>query len=617
MLRDISLRPGLNIVWSPDPADRGSQSGEESPFGPGHGAGKTLVCRLLRYCLGEPHFAPEAQRAKIAGAFREGRVGAELVLDGVSWAVVRSIGVMPFDVVRENATLEATIADEVATGVSPLIEAITERIMTSDVSEMIAANTERAWLAAVEWLARDQECRFGKVTEWRNSSSDSGSPKLSAGRATNIVRALIGAITPREHKLEAELQELDGTRALAVRDVERNQWGISRSVTRITKALELDVGDLPAEGLVVGRLRTAARDKIARISVVNAQGEMASLEDLETQHEEARIQVQGLERDMAAANGKRETAETLSKMIERETPGIAASLDEAEMPSCPICEVPINRALAEGCKLSHKLRDLSTLRQRREENERDLRKCLADAEDAKAKASAIVPKLEAAKATVTAAWKEVIAGRRLRKERSDAWYAARRVGDDIAELETLLEAKVRTEAEVTSLDSTIKQTREAATNEREQHTHVFTRLAQHFDALVRGLLGEEASGRVHHDGNGLHLTVEYGGDRSTPAIDTVKILAFDLAAMCRSIEGATHVPALLIHDSPREADLGLSHYHQLFRLIVELERVGSAPLFQYIVTTTTRPPEDLAVTPWLCLKLHGAPAKDRLLGRDL
>ena len=49
------------------------------------------------------------------------------------------------------------------------------------------------------------------------------------------------------------------------------------------------------------------------------------------------------------------------------------------------------------------------------------------------------------------------------------------------------------------------------------------------------------------------------------------MLALDLAVLCLSIEGATRVPAFLIHDSPREADLGLSIYHRLFRLVTEIE----------------------------------------------
>lgn len=84
-----------------------------------------------------------------------------------------------------------------------------------------------------------------------------------------------------------------------------------------------------------------------------------------------------------------------------------------------------------------------------------------------------------------------------------------------------------------------------------------------------------------------------------------------------SIEGGTHLPAFLVHDSPREADLGLSVYHRLFRLVRGLEREEGQPLFQYIVTTTTRPPEEMSNTPWLRDKLGGAPAEARLLRRNL
>ena len=51
VVREITLRPGLNIIWAPDPADLpGVSDGQTAP---GHGSGKTLFCRLLRYCLGE------------------------------------------------------------------------------------------------------------------------------------------------------------------------------------------------------------------------------------------------------------------------------------------------------------------------------------------------------------------------------------------------------------------------------------------------------------------------------------------------------------------------------------------------------------------------------------
>jgi hypothetical protein len=84
-----------------------------------------------------------------------------------------------------------------------------------------------------------------------------------------------------------------------------------------------------------------------------------------------------------------------------------------------------------------------------------------------------------------------------------------------------------------------------------------------------------------------------------------------------SIEGQTRTPGFLLHDSPREADLGLSIYHQLFEFARTLEGYGSEPLFQYILTTTTEPPQSFMNDEWLRLKILGAPASERLLLSDL
>lgn len=131
------------------------------------------------------------------------------------------------------------------------------------------------------------------------------------------------------------------------------------------------------------------------------------------------------------------------------------------------------------------------------------------------------------------------------------------------------------------------------------------------------MVGGEAKGRITLSGTGIELSVDLGGDRTTAAIDTLKVLAFDLAALCLSIEGATCVPSFLLHDSPREADLGLTIYHELFWLVRDLEGTASQPLFQYIVTTTTEPPDELKTDPRLRLIIRGSPAEERLLKVDL
>jgi hypothetical protein len=90
-----------------------------------------------------------------------------------------------------------------------------------------------------------------------------------------------------------------------------------------------------------------------------------------------------------------------------------------------------------------------------------------------------------------------------------------------------------------------------------------------------------------------------------------------LAALAMTIEGRTRLPGFLVHDSPREADLGESIYNRVFEFARKLEGYGPGPLFQYIITTTTEPPEELRGSQWTRLILRGAPAEERLLKVDL
>ena len=144
-----------------------------------------------------------------------------------------------------------------------------------------------------------------------------------------------------------------------------------------------------------------------------------------------------------------------------------------------------------------------------------------------------------------------------------------------------------------------------------------TGMAPLLNAIEQQVLTNQvaAAGRVTLDGNGLRLVVQWGGERSTAAIESLKVIAFDLAVMCMSMEGDTHLPAFLLHDSPREADLGLSVY-RLFHVVSGLEGPSSSA-FQYIVTTTTQPPPEFQQQPWLRQELRGAPPSERLLRCDL
>jgi hypothetical protein len=148
---------------------------------------------------------------------------------------------------------------------------------------------------------------------------------------------------------------------------------------------------------------------------------------------------------------------------------------------------------------------------------------------------------------------------------------------------------------------------------RSQHSAALSRLRDLFSYVCKGLLGNQVKASLILSGQGLQADVEVGG----MAMESLKAVAFDLAAMLMSIEGHSMLPAFLVHDSPREADLGEAIYHRLFRLVRSFERLADDPPFQYIITTTSRPPDELRVSPFLVAEFQGSIAEERLLCRDL
>ena len=617
VLREIPLRPGLNIIWAPDPADRPGGSTEHAP--PGHGSGKTLFCRLLRYCLGEDRFAPHEQREKIVAAFPNGLVGAEIVVNGTQWAVVRPIGTTRKHFAIRDTAVDAVNVDAVPTGMDPFLEAVATTILTDDVAALVPGGDRlSAWLVALAWLARDQECRFDKPLDWRSADSDSASParKLSAQQHLEALRALVGALNPEETKLCAEVGEIETERNQADREATHRAREAERLRTRLVAELGQGADDLPPGRMAIEPLRNAAIHQLAKLSRVDSPDSHSDVEKLRSEADEAHIRVEDLKRRLAVVNARIPEIKKLVARISAEFPAASARAVAADQPVCEICEVPIDRALAEGCSLSHKLPDLDAAKLRLEHMEQERTEESNRLQDTLIERDGLVKELHPAQMDRKSVTKTLRDTERMRDSRTDAWYKSRRLIDDVDLLDELLVEQDQLLSRIVDLERTIQEKRDQTGSFRNAHAVTFNRLSHIFDATLRELLGPNATGRVSLDGSGLRLSVELGGERSTVAIDSIKVIAFDLAAMCLSIEGRTHQPAFLVHDSPREADLGLSIFHRLFEVVREMEEVGEMSLFQYIITTTTSPPSPLTEDPWLAAVLGGR-TTDRLLRRDL
>ncbi|MDX0973234.1 chromosome segregation protein SMC [Sinorhizobium medicae] len=619
-IRDIAFRPGLNIIWSPDSGDALSS---ESPAGAiGHGSGKTLFCRLLRYCLGEDRYASENQRERVGVEFLNGIVGAEIMLDGVCWAIVRPLGVRRRHTAVAGGNLDEIAAGEgTSTGLEPFLDAVEQGILTTGLAALISGqhSDRRSWPIALAWLTRDQECRFDDVLDWRSTASDSDSPVrgMTQTEKLDALRAFVVAITPEEHAKRSEVASLDDRRRTMDQEIGHRRWEIERSQNRLIVALGLTAGEVTAGPFAIEQMRKKAQDHLATAAKLPLGQSGAGVEIARQEYEKAQAEWTRLDGERIRIQATIPLVEKIQSQLQGELPGISFSRSEAESPVCPICEVPIDRTLAEGCGLSHKLPDLEACVQRWEQRKKSFDDETEKLVGLRSEQTQTLQKLALAKQHADQFGDRVAALEQARDTREGAWYAAQRLVDDVERFAELFGAQENGTKAVRELVSKLEKERSLLGVFRDKQARVFGRISEKFDPIVRRLVGADAKGQVTLSGNGLEPNVNMGGDRTTAAIDSLKVLAFDLAVLCLSIEGATHVPAFLVHDSPREADLGLSIYHRLFRLVTEIEAFGDTPQFQYIITTTTRPPEDLAVEPWLRMTLRGSPGNERLLRRNL
>jgi hypothetical protein len=613
ILRDVPLRPGFNIVWSPD-----SQT-EDAPIG--HGGGKTTFCRLLRFCLGEDTFAPDDLRHRIGEVFPKGWVGAEIVLDGKVWTVLRSLGHKRRDVVWESGSLDEAFAEErEATGMKPLIEALTQNIMGDSPKLMPGSiGSDAAWKALLAWITRDQECRFSHVLNWRSSESDSSSPVVNRSGEDKllVVRAIIGALSSNE--MAAQQQEESQKKKVAGNKTYLGhlEWQLRRIRPNLETGLEKQGAVLSGTPVDVALLKQAAADQLSQALNVPEHTSSSDVEQARRHRDQAKDETDGLQRKVEQLGDDIQAKKHEQSYIRGELPEAHAQLVNGKNPVCPICKIPIDQILAKGCNISTETCDLHSLQMEITRKEERIR--VLDQEISSLRTKEPILKAEVAKAQEL--FNELNDALHKMEQSLDASSksvrGAQKLAEDVEEYEKLLAEHDRAQTDDGRAEDELGKTRDNITRYRESSSAIIARLSDWFDAVLRELVPGDIRGSAKLDGNGLKLSVELGGLRSTVAIDSLKVVTFDLAVLAMSLERSLFFPGMLIHDSPREADLSEAIYKRLFVFVDKLERYGPAPLFQYILTTTTAPPEHYQTSPWLCLEVKGAPAEERLLKVDL
>jgi hypothetical protein len=626
VIRRIKLRPGLNILWArPGPARRKQRLGQAGVYG--HASGKTTFCRLVRHLLGEKHFGNSELQARIRSHFRGGWDVGEVILAGEPWLVCRpfTLGVHPF-VVR-GATIDRLFDDGLnREPIQVYLDALNQTLVVPLPVATFATSPESIeWPHLIQWLARDQECRFAELTDFRHKSSEAESPEMEVEDRHFLFRAVVGLID------NAEQEELERNKVLiAKKQAAEKRAPLLRHQAKV--ALDRLRSDLPelhsdagggifldaarqalataAANLAaqIGELQEPAALKEARAGLTNAE---AAVQMTEARKQELQGVIEGLQKELQALRGEI-TQQELNSYWQSKNTGEKLCLEPLARAIGVGCPLAVGRTLVDdsgrvAVKVERKADDLEQALLRQQKELRMLEAAIADQQR----------KVAIAQTVVDSEQQRFIAVRDgLLEKREKTRGLLRRVKEaqeDENEAEKLEESLVNWEKD-------IRKSQERQTELRRQHQMTLGDFSRTFDRVVKAVLGTEVEAAVHFEGRQVSIHFEHRGELTSAAIDTIKILAFDLASLISSVEGRGFHPRLLVHDGPREADMAAALYQRIFLLAWEVEKAfgKDQPNFQYIVTTTEPPPSELQNPPWLLDPiLDASNPEGRLFKEDL
>lgn len=615
LLRDIELRRGVNIIWSPD------LSMNETGATP-HGSGKTTFCRLIRYCLGERTFANDEQRPLMQQKLPNGFVGAEVIIDGECWVVTRPIGMnLPSRATRAER-IEETF-DQLLVGTEPptIAPVISDRFCAryrDQVPDNLKA--EQVWDVLLAWLTRDQECRLDDVFDWRSKRSGSGSPaqELSLETRLTVVRLAIGALSADEvqatKEARAHTRERDGLRE----KLGHLDWFQSQRFDELCERLSYSKDRDPTEEIVRKELIDKANEVLAKaLGTEHSKGGRPSdalrgkrnlLQSERNKRSDERAEkkalLNSLPSQISAARAEQGTEQ--------------ARLETGVIVRCAICHVSIDEVKAKGCGVSLQRCNLDEVRARIEQTEKNV----AELERQRLALPGEIENLDQEILRLDGEISKIEDSfAQLERQASDANKAINHAQDLVREanwFDRQLGDRARIVQRLAGVDRMLEGQRQKMGLERERAAAAIGDLETLFRQLVATLMPNGCTGKVKLDGNGLHpeILLDRGAGLSTAAVESFKIVAFDLAAMILSVNGKADLPSFLIHDSPREADLDAGIYSNLFDFALGLEEKTSPPPFQYIVTTTTAPSQFTADHHSVRLKLSSTPPEARLFAMD-
>ena len=608
LLRRMDLRRGLNILWA-----QPSSGDDTASRLAGHGAGKTMFCRLIRYILDEANPGSLSFRKDFDEKFqhRTGWVLANVWLKDQCWLVGRPI------TARGGYQSFARLGDRInndwpssppATGYMDYKTALEAAAFDGlALRRLSGSGRELVWDCAFQWLSRDQEAHYGGLLEWRHKESDSGSPELVFTDKENLVRILLGLVQSDEQELLRKHAKTSEKHEEGVRKRPKVEFLVKHQKDRLESLLKREVAR-PEDPVLqqdvaneITRLRKQGDDAL---SGAKDDPELDRLNEIVSK---AQVAWEIASAFLGEMQGNLELEKGRVDALKKAATANEHTLSIRDlMPSRHYCSQPLNTDWRERCPLADK---------RADDDELDdaLKGPITEAAKREKMVKQESERLSRQARIVAEQWKALEESKRVRdefrKRRNTSIAELTKPRDVAADLDAAFnsyreacENLTALNAELVGLDREKSAIDNRLKNFSKHHEDIIELFSSLFNRIVQTLLGNQVIGYVEFSGKGIEPHLTYKGRRDSAALKLTMLLAFDLAALALGIcsEDAHH-PRLLIHDSPREADLAAGIYRSLFTAAhdLEIEFGGNEAPFQYIVTTTEPPPNNLASKPWV------------------
>lgn len=621
VFRTIPFHRGLNLVWAKEPAvghARGTRAA-------GHGVGKTSLCLLLRFCLGEPSKAVAELRDELFDEYAQGGVIAVLHVDGQPFTLCRH-----FNPHKDGMAC----AGAVATGIWECTMETSDRAflkkladdMMSPVSPRNIPETDQAieWKHVLAWISRDQGARFKSFFAWREG--EGAQLQRSRQDPPIVMRAVLGLLEQGESQLMTQLAELEGQLEKSKKEEETLLQEPALIRRRIESSLRAR-GNLPSSLPI--RANDFFADSVEQRIKAASEGAVARLAQMEMKQEEADQAVADLRANLKLLQGDHDTAQAEYDLAD------AARRGDEEAFRAIGTELLRLRQLAGHCEngnlpfsqCQHVQTEINMLGQASLRDARD-RKNLQSAMDESVKRAGrvLIRKKElASKINVMTEQEKalVVAQTRVRIAKKTAEIEANRWPDLLDELDRWERTSGSSQAQAAidasreksvQIELELNRVRTQLTVLQQDRSEREKALAQITNGLTRQLLPDGAVGTFdpRDEVRPFRLSMR-GGE----AYRVLEVLLGDVACMLDSARTESALPGFFIHDCPREADMSTGLYENFLSLIGILQKTqyaNLAPPFQYIVTTTTPPPAELQNAA-VCLTLDPSTDEGLLFGR--